>query len=64
MTDRLQTQRQPGRTQVNELTSDELEHVSGGAEAFRGGVYVAVGDVNGDGAVDSRDYVVWRKSAG
>jgi hypothetical protein len=60
MTDPLQASN--GETQIQELTSDELGHVSGGA--FLGGVYVAVGDVNGDGAVDTSGYNTWRTNFG
>lgn len=31
---------------------------------FRGGVFVATGDVNGDGVVDAADYTVWRDNFG
>ncbi|MGQ7829396.1 hypothetical protein [Altererythrobacter sp. Z27] len=33
------------------------------AEGYTGGVNVAVGDLNGDGKVDGRDFEVWRNSA-
>ena len=59
MTDRLQAPN--GETQIQELTSEELGHVSAG---FLGGVFVAVGDVNGDGAVDSSGYNTWRTNFG
>lgn len=55
--------------QVQELTPDQLERVAGGASS--GGILVAMGDgsvrfgdANGDGDVDGRDFLVWRKTGG
>lgn len=60
MTDQLQSQtREP---QVQDLTSDELDHVSGGS-SHTGGVLVALGDGSVRN-VDAGDYVLWRKTLG
>lgn len=61
MTDQVQSTTQKAETQVQELTTDELEHVGGGA--FLGGVFVGLADgsVRNVGAAD---YVVWRKHSG
>lgn len=61
MTDQLQSQtREP---QVQDLTSDELDHVSGGGSSHTGGVLVALGDGSVRN-VDAGDYVLWRKTLG
>ena len=67
MTDRVLSQKH--ETQVQELSPDQLDHVTGGAAS--GGILVAMGDgsvrlgdANGDGDVDGRDFLVWRKSGG
>jgi hypothetical protein len=51
-TDRLATARTAGETGLEDR---DLEHVDGGSlysPNFQGGVYVAAGDVNGDGTPD------------
>ena len=63
MTDQALSQKH--ETQVQELSPDQLEQVVGGAAS--GGILVAMGDGSvrsGDGDVDGRDFLVWRKSAG
>ena len=60
MTDQIQTANR--ETQVQALTSDELESVTGGA-VTSGGMLVALGD-GSVRSVDAADYVVWRKTYG
>ena len=67
MTDQVLSQKH--ETQVQELSSDQLEHVAGGASTA--GILIAWGDgsvrmadADGNGYVDAADYVVWRKSNG
>lgn len=67
MTDKLQSQ-EPD-TQVQDLSLDQLEEVAGGGSTSgvlvgMGDGSVRFGDANGDGDVDGRDFLVWRKSNG
>ena len=65
MTGQVQATSQQFETQACELTSDELEHVSGGGETVRGGLLIGLAD----GSVrnvdaSSSDYAVWRNRYG